>query len=248
MNETNGRPSFLYPTAYLASMTALRVPVLAVLLVVTTLVVAGAAVGVAAQETETPSEEASMPLGASISGFMQASAGQAGGAVENGMWEAAFENASEESAQRALVERRVGALDGTLAELRQQRTELRERFQAGEIGPTEYRAGLAAIVGRLAAVGDGIETTSDRADAVGVDATRLAELRSQARELGGQEVAEMARNLSGGTPPGRAGVFGDGPRGQGGDGKGSGTGGGPPADAGKAGDRGKPTPTPDGAG
>ena len=230
-------------------MRALRVALVAALLVVASSVAAGAAAGGATSfQTATPAAEEPLPLGSRLSAFMQASAGQADGAVANGMWDAAYENASEEAAKRDLVRQRVEALDGSLADLRAERERLREAYQDGDLTRAEYRARLSAVVGRLAALGDGIEATSERAGEVGVNATRLDELRTQARELGGQEVAALARTLAGGAPPGGAGVFGPA---DGGPGERSP---GPPSDAGPPGERGPggsdassatPTPTPE---
>ncbi len=178
------------------------------------------------------------PLGESISAVMQASAAQAAGAVETGMWAAAYANASNASEKRALVQQRVGQLNGTLAELQAERAALREAYRNGSIDRAAYRAQLSALVGRLAAVGEAIEAADERGQAVGVNATRLDELRSQARELGGAEVSRLARNLTGGQgPPGPAGLFQEGP---------GGTGGGPPEDRGNT-TRGGGPPTEDGA-
>lgn len=219
-------------------MNPVRVALVAALVVVASSVAVGAA---APTETSTP-DGAEPPLGAQLSAVMQANAGQAHGVVENGMWGAAFADASGDAAQRALVERRAASLNRSLAELQAERRTLREALRNGSITREEYRIRMAALVGQLAAVGDGIEETDDRARAVGVNTDELDVLRSQARELGGQEVSRIARNLTdNGAPPGRSGVFGAGPPGRsGGDGSksgkgtgGSGQGGGPPT----------PTPT-----
>lgn len=213
-------------------MNPVRAAIVAVLVVVATSVAVGAT---APTETPTP-DAAEPPLGAQVSAVMQANAGQAHGVVENGMWGAAFADAAGEPAKRALVERRIEALDRSLAELKDQRRALREARRNGNITQEEYRIRMAALVGQLAAVGDGIEETDERARAVGVNTVQLDELRTRARVLGGQEVSYIARNLSGnGDPPGQSGVFGaDGP-GQSGE-----RGQGPPEEPGS----GQPTETP----
>ncbi len=211
-------------------MTPVRAAIVVALVVVASSIAVGAATP---SQTATP-DEAAMPLGAQLSSVMQANAGQARGVVENGMWEAAFADASDEPAQRALVDRRAAALNGSMAELAAERRALREAYRNGSIDRAEYEIRMAAVVGQLAAVGDSIEETSERARAVGADTTGLDELRSQARELGGDEVSRMARNLTGnGAPPGRSGVFGDERPGQSGQG-------GPPDGAGQGGSAGPP--------
>lgn len=159
-----------------------------------------------------------VPLGQSLSSVMQAGSAQAAGTVENGMWEAAYENASNASERRALVEARYGDLNTTVAELKAERAALQEQFHNGEIDRPTYLAKLSAIVGQLAAVGEGIDAAGERGEAVGVDQTRLDELRTQARSLSGEEISQLARNLAGGQGgPGASGIFEDGPPGQSGE-------------------------------
>lgn len=232
-------------------MTVRRVVLAAVLLLVTSSIAVGAT---APTPTAPPAGDEPVPLGTQVSAFMQASAAQATGTVGNGMWAVGFDRASTEAEQRAMVEGRVRTLNATLADLRAERRALLTAYQNGTIDRTTYQARLSALVGRLAAIGDGIDETTVRGRAVGVEANRLESLRSQARDLGGGDISRLARNLSGGhDPPGRAGVFDRGPPGQGddrrpdhagnrstkstgndrGDG---GTGGGPPTDRGQTDD------------
>lgn len=194
-------------------MTVRRVALVLVLLVVSSTVAVGATT-----PTPTATADGEAPLGLQLTEFMQASAAQADGAVGNGLWVAAFATTANESQQRALVEARVGSINASLAELRAEHQALEAAYRNGSIDRITYRARLSAIVGQLAALSDGIEETSDRGRAVGVNETRLDTLRTQARELGGGEVSELARNLTGGhDPPGHAGVFGDDHPGQAGD-------------------------------
>lgn len=155
------------------------------------------------------------PMGTQISMFMQATAGQTGGSVQNGMWVAAYGKSSNNSTKRALVVRRAESLNTTIAELRNERRALEAEYRSGDIDRTEYLARLSVIVGELAALSEGIEDASDRGQAVGVNKTRLDTLRSEARELAGGNVSQIARILTGGhTPPGRPGTFIDSNRGQ----------------------------------
>lgn len=154
-----------------------------------------------AQTTETPVDEAVAPAGEHLSAVMQSNAAQAGATVENEMWTAAYANTSNESVQRDLVERRAGALNGSLAELQAERRALRAAFENGTIDRITYRAQLSSIVGRLAAFDKSVGDAHERGQAVGVNTTRLDELRSGASELGGPEVSRLARNLTGGPGP-----------------------------------------------
>lgn len=230
-----------------------------VLLMVGSTVAVGAATPTP-EPTATPHGDEPLPMGMQITEFMQASAAQATGTVGNGLWVASYARANG-SERRTLVEGRVGTLNRSLADLHAERQALQAQYRNGTIDRLTYRARLSALVGQLAALGDGIEDASVRGRAVGVDETQLETLRTQARELGGGEVSRIARNLSGGhDPPGHAGVFGDSRPGRSGDagpddrGNGPpdspgnrGNGGGPPSDrqGGAAGDTtSTPTPTP----
>lgn len=195
------------------------------LVVVIVLVTVAAPVGVGAAAPDTPASgpaavpstpigdntTAAQSLGQSISGMMQASLAQTAGTVENGMWVAAYANTSKPSEKRALVTRRTTRINQSLTELRDQRGELQAAFRNGTIDRTTYLARLSTIVGRLASLSKGIEETTDRGAAVGVNQSRLQELRSQARNFSGPAVSRLARNLTGGPGPGQAGLFDPGP-------------------------------------
>lgn len=147
-------------------------------------------------------------LGASISGFMQASAADTEGEVEDEMFSARFDNASEQ--RRAdLVENRAGTLEQRLDRLREQRAELLNET-AGEHPSVADRAKAARLTARIHALQESIDTTSEAADRAGVDVELLDELRRNAAELTGQEVAELARGLAG-TERGRPGGLVGGP-------------------------------------
>lgn len=134
-------------------------------------------------------------LGASVSGFMQASAADAEGEVEDGMFNARFDNAT--GAERAdLVRARAGTLEQRLDDLREQRAELLNTTD-GEEPSVADRAKAARLSARIDALEDSINTTSDAADRAGVDLERLDELRTNASTLTGPEVAELARGLAG---------------------------------------------------
>lgn len=207
-------------------MTAPRLALALVLLLVASTVGVGATAAASGSwSSEAPAALAAAnasappPMGANISMFMQANAAQTEGSVENGMWVAAYARATNASDRRALVERRVGSLNVSLADLEAERRAVQEAFQNGSMDRVTYQARLSTVVGRLAALSAGIDETSQRGRAVGVNETRLETLRTQARELGGGEVSRIARNLTGGrAPPGHAGVFGDDRPGRSGDG------------------------------
>ena len=146
---------------------------------------------VAVQTNNTTNESAS--LGASVSGFMQTSAASAEGEVDNGVFRASFANASNET-KRAMVDRRTAALEQRLDRLRAQRNAL---LNGSDNLTVAERAKAARLTAEIDELKRAINTTDDAAAEVGVNATRLERLRTEADELDGPEVAELARGLAG---------------------------------------------------
>jgi hypothetical protein len=156
-------------------------------------------------------------MGQSISGFMQSTAAGTESDVDQGLYQAQYETANE-SDRPALVENRTDRLEGRLAAVEQRIERLRERRE--DMNPTAYRAQMSAAAAQLRALETSANETHADAVAVGVNATRLERLRTHASELGGGEIAEIARNLSGVPddvpgqrgPPDDAGPGNDGPQ------------------------------------
>lgn len=144
-------------------------------------------------------------LGASVSAFMQASAAETEGEVDDGMFAAAF-NRSGESERADLVTSRTDELQERLESLRSQRAELLE----GDDNLTvAERARAASLTARIDALEDSIGQTERAAEQAGVDSSELRELRTEARNLGGPEVAEMATDIATAGPPGDRGPPGE---------------------------------------
>jgi hypothetical protein len=144
-------------------------------------------------------------LGASVSAFMQASAVETEGEVDDGMFAAAF-NRSEASERANLVTSRTDELQERLESLRQQRAELLEG--GGNLTVAE-RARAASLTARIDALADSIGQAERAAEQAGVDSSELRELRTEARSLGGPEVAEMATDIATAGPPGDRGPPGE---------------------------------------
>lgn len=176
-------------------------------LVVVALVVAAVPAGAlpaassgAPAAAQSGSNTSNATFGASVSAFMQASAADTEGEVEDGMFNARFENASEDR-RTQLVQGRAANLDQRLERLRAERAELLNTTD-GEAPSVADRAKAARLSARINALEDAIDTTSVAAARAGVDVTRLDELRQNASELTGKEVADLARGLAGaGGPP-----------------------------------------------
>lgn len=137
--------------------------------------------------------------------------------VENEVDERAFEHrlnrAANDSQRAAIVAAELDETETRLAELREQRAALQTAFENGEISRQEYRVRTAKLAAELS----GVEQIANRSESAaagipnetlaanGVDAERIDELRSNASDLRGGEVAEIARNVAGpnaGASPG----------------------------------------------
>ncbi|WP_137291391.1 hypothetical protein [Natronorubrum halophilum] len=182
-------------------MTTTRSTALFVLVAIIGLTVApaasGAVVGVLADDGGDDAPESE--TGTSVSTFMQSSAADTESTVEAGMFEAKYDAADNDS-QADLVLERTNDLEGQLGELEAEREALSERED--ELHRGEYQARMTRLTVKIQALNRSAERTEHRAEQVGVDTERLAELRANASELEGPEVAEIARGLAGssGTP------------------------------------------------
>jgi hypothetical protein len=170
-------------------------------------------------------------LGADISSFMQSSAAEVGGAVETGMWTAAFNATDNQSVQTELVDRRTSELQTQLEELRERKAQLVAERDEGNVSEVAYRAKVSRLLGQINALQSAIDATSVRASQANASAESLDDLRSESENLTGPEIAAVARNVTGvGVGNGEAGPpngVGNGNNGNGASGTGDRTG--PPA-------------------
>lgn len=146
--------------------------------------------------------------GATISAFMQSSAAETAGSVENRMWMATF-NRSEADRRAQLVRSRSRALEQRVERLQAERAELLNESD-GDVTSRE-RAKAARLAARIETLNEAINHTEHAATVAGVDAAKLDQLRTQARNLGGPQVAAMARGLAGQNRTNDAGSSGDKP-------------------------------------
>lgn len=172
-------------------------------------------------------------VGAQVSSFMQATAADANGTVDSGMWEAAF-NDTDDPGQA--VSQRADALEKRLAALERQSEALEAARANGSVSGVAYTARASAIHARLANLRAAVNQTQTTATRHGVNDTKLAELREAAGNATGPQIAAIARNLTNagdGTPPwaggpDEPGEAGGPPDDGAGDGEGNGTDGGQP--------------------
>jgi hypothetical protein len=169
------------------------------LLLAFVLVAAAAVGGVAAGTTQADNEtQTNASFGADVSSFMQASSAETQGGVDDGMFDAALNRTDDPEERRALIENRT-------ERLQERHDRIAERRQAvnasGEPGVREYAVAAHVTVG-ASSLERSLNETERAAEAAGLDTQRLETLRTNARNLTGPEVAELARGLA--SPPSAA--------------------------------------------
>jgi hypothetical protein len=150
-----------------------------------------------AQETGENDSANDSALGADISSFMQSSMAETDGAVETGMWSAAFNGTENQSVRQRLVERQTNELRARLAELREEKEELMAERETGNVSETAYKARVSRLAGRINALESSINATSSKAREAGTGVEELSNLRTETKNLSGPEVSAVARNVTG---------------------------------------------------
>lgn len=159
--------------------------------------------GVLAQ-TDTNATESS--FGAQISAFGQASAADADGAMDRGMWATGVD---ADGPPGQAVRERARELETRLEALENQSASL----EAGNASGVAYTARASAIHARLGNLRESVNQTMATAERQGVNATALDELQEAAGNATGPEISAIARNLTdaGRSPPPWAGAGDGGP-------------------------------------
>ncbi|WP_245800575.1 hypothetical protein [Natrinema saccharevitans] len=152
---------------------------------------------------------------ASVGTLLQASAADTESTVDSEQFEAALENADNES---RLLTDRAAELESRSADLEAERERLEADYENGTVTKGAYRSRMSKLTIELASLERSIERTERHAAEAGVATDRLAELRGNvtaareaASERGGPGVRGVARGLAnGGGPPDDAGPPGEG--------------------------------------
>ncbi|SEO66927.1 hypothetical protein SAMN04487948_10481 [Halogranum amylolyticum] len=148
--------------------------------------VATSTVQSANESNDASSSESSMGL--QVSSFVQSTSAETSGVVENEMWEANV-NRSGESAS---VTRRVGSLDRRVSTLREQRQELIEAHENGNVSTLQYQSRLAHLNGRLDALSAAASSTERAATRLNTDTPGLSKVKTEI-ERSKQTMPETAR-------------------------------------------------------
>ncbi|POG55385.1 DUF7096 domain-containing protein [Haloferax marisrubri] len=127
------------------------------------------------------------------------------GELERRTFEARFAKANSNASKAAVVATQVETVRERLTELEQRRDRLEAQRENGTLSEGQYRARLTQTVADIERTRSMLNQTADAASTVpagdlsarGVDTAELDRLRTNASELTGPEVAEIARELAG---------------------------------------------------
>ena len=145
-------------------------------------------------ETAANDSENETAFGTQMAAFMQSNAAQVDDSVDNGMWEAGFERANESERAR-LAHTRTENLSARMAALQAQNETLQERYENGSLSYQEYVVQAAQLNGRMEALEHGVNGTARAAERAGLNTSALSDLRRNAHNMTGPEVAGIAKSL-----------------------------------------------------
>lgn len=181
-------------------------PVLTLAAIVAVVLAAPAAAAAAAGvSTDATQEDEEITPGQRLGGALGAQQTELDGELEERTFGLKVARAASDEAAADVVAERLEAVEKRLAELEQRREDLEAAREAGEIDRGEYAAEMAKLEAERAS----LERQVDRANATaaelpadvleerGVDASAIQTLKDRADELGGQEVADVARSIAG---------------------------------------------------
>lgn len=171
-----------------------------VLLAVAMLVVAGVP-ATAAFAQESSGEQP----GATFAGVVGVQGAEVEGEVAQRSLDRRLADAESNASKAAVVAGEADDAGRQLSELRERRETVERRYESGEITRGEYRSRLARIGAQIRTLERRLNATAAAAEGIpeetlrerGVNASAIDELRRNASEMAGGEVAEAARGIGG---------------------------------------------------
>ncbi|QLG60850.1 DUF7096 domain-containing protein [Halorarum salinum] len=197
-------------------MERLTAALVAAMLVTAGLPAAAAVTGQTAGEEARP--------GAQFAGAVGVQGAEVRGEVEGRTLDERLEAADSDASRAGVVAGESDRAEERLADLRERRSTLRDRYENGSVSESEYRARLAGIAAESRALERRLNRTSDAARSLppeaarehGVNASEVETLRADAASLTDDEAADAARGVAGegagnglGVPPEDRGRQGD---------------------------------------
>ena len=149
-------------------------------------------------------EDATAP-GEQLSGVIGMSEAELEGDLEQRTFGVKMAQAATADAQADIVGTQLAAVEDRLNDLEDQKAELEEKREAGEITEGQYRAGIATLAAQTSSAAQLTNQSEQAAGGLptelleerGIDVEGIQTLREQAHELSGPEVADIARDIGG---------------------------------------------------
>jgi len=160
-------------------------------------------IGESTESDET--NESSISPGERFSGSIGVQNAEVTGEIESRAFEVALDRAETDEERADIVAERLDRSDERLAAIEHRQQELQERRDAGELSQGAYAARMAETAARTESVRRDANRSAVVAHEIpetiraerGLDAERLETIRERANELGGPEVAAIARGVAG---------------------------------------------------
>lgn len=175
------------------------------LVVAALFVTPAAAVALPAQAPAESASNTTVQPGAQFAGVVGVQGAEVQGSFEGRAFGQAVAAAASNESKASVVADRVGQLDARLSELRDRQDELRMGRQNGSMARGNYQAQMATVAARISQVQEQLnhsqavatELPAQARERAGLNTEAIETLRSQAREMRGGEVAEVARSIAG---------------------------------------------------
>ena len=154
-----------------------------------------------------PSNETAAP-GARLAGVVAVQGAEVEGELAGRSFGIAVARANSNASKASVVADQVSDLEGRLEALRERRRALETARENGTISEARYRAETTALSARTAAVEGQLERTESASSTLpdealaerGVERGEIRALRTEARNLSGPGVAQIAREMAGPNP------------------------------------------------
>ncbi|PSQ56389.1 hypothetical protein BRD18_08750 [Halobacteriales archaeon SW_7_71_33] len=151
------------------------------------------------------SDDGNVSPGQRLAGVVGVQGEEVGSEVSERRFAVRFEAAASNESRAAIVAEEVETLRDRLDRLRTQRDTLRAAVQNGSITPGEFRARTAVLAANISSTQRMLNNSAlaaaslpeERLTENGLNVSRVERLRRNASELGGPEIAEIARDIAG---------------------------------------------------
>lgn len=158
-----------------------------------------------AETNETDSGNNGMSLGQRISGMVAMEKENIKGEIDQAGFKARLAQADSDEERAEIIAEQLDETNKSVSELKEEREEIREQYKNGNISESEYTTKMATL---SAKIDNAEEMTNESEDATegipnetleanGVNASAIQQLKNNAQNMSGQEVAEVARSIAG---------------------------------------------------